>query len=305
MSRRSLRQALSRVHSRRLFLESLEPRQMLASVPVALPDPLYSTALNTDLVISTTGTGIVNNDFDADGNSLSASVVASPANGSLISFNANGTFTYRPNTSFTGIDTFTYKVSDGTNDSNIATVTVAVGGNFGPRTNLDESPQNAMLMTGALTLTQPLTLGHQLVYRSDTVNPYPLVVLETSLLASSSVPDSIDARLTFNGVQESTVSYTNTGLSAGDPLRFVLKADGSSLSTGYYDWSITLTAWISGTGYTRTYTGSQAVVNRTSSEYGKGWWMDGLDQLYASGAGVLLVKGSGDTLWFKSDGAGG
>ena len=278
---------------------------MLTSVPVAMPDPLYGTAVNTDLVISTTPAGIVNNDFDADGNSLSASVVANPANGSLISFNSNGTFTYRPNTSFTGIDTFTYKVSDGANDSNIATVSIAVGGNFGPRTNLDESPQNGMLLNGALTLSHPLTLGHELVYRSDTVDPHPNVVLETSLLSSSNVPDSIDARLTFNGVQESTVSYDNTDLSAGDDLRFVLQANASTLATGYYDWSIELKSWFGGNSFTRTYAGSQAVVNRSASEYGKGWWVAGLDQIYASGTGALLVKGNGDTLWFKSDGAGG
>lgn len=304
MNRTNRRKCANR-KSRRLFLESLEPRQMLTSVPVAMHDPLYSTAVNTDLVISTTSTGIVNNDFDADGNSLSASVVANPANGSLQSFNSNGTFTYRPNNGFSGIDTFTYKVSDGTNDSNVATVSIAVGGNFGPRTNLDESPQNAMLMTGAMTLSQPLTLGHELVYRSDTVDPYPIVVLETSLLSSSSVPDSIDARLTFNGVQESTVSYTNTGLAAGDALRFVLIANASSLATGYYNWSIELKAWFGANSYTRTYTGSQAVVNRSSSEYGKGWWMAGLDQLYANSSGALLVQGNGDTLYFKSDGSGG
>lgn len=173
---------------------------MLASVPVALNDPIYSTALNTDLVISTIAAGVANNDFDADGNSLTASVVANPANGSLVSFNSNGTFTYRPTTSFTGIDTFTYKVNDGANDSNVATVTVVVGGNFGPRTNLDDVALGGTLQTGGLALAQPLTLGHQLVYRSDTVNPRPVVVLETSLLSSSAVPDSLDARLTFNGV---------------------------------------------------------------------------------------------------------
>jgi len=57
---------------RRLFLESFETRQMLTSVLVALHDPLYSTAVNTDLVISSTSSGIVNNDCDADGNLTAA-----------------------------------------------------------------------------------------------------------------------------------------------------------------------------------------------------------------------------------------
>ena len=138
------------------------------------------------------------------------------------------------------------------------TVSIAVGGNFGVRTNQDDLPANGMLMTGGLTITQPLTLGHQLVYRSDTVNPRPVVVVETSLLSTSSVPDSIDAQLTFGGVVGSTVSYTTSGLSAGEALRFALQVDGSSLATGWYSYTLTLTAWFGGNSYSRAYTGSQA-----------------------------------------------
>jgi len=296
--------------NRRLFLEQLEQRNLLTSIPVALADPLYATPVNTDLVISAVASGVLNNDFDADADSLTASTVTNPSNGSLVSFSSNGTFTYRPNTSFVGLDSFTYKANDGSSDSNIVTVSIAVGGNFGVRTNQDDLPQGAtqgspMLQTGGLTLTQPLTLGHQLVYRSDTVNPRPVVVVETSLLATSAVPDSIDAQLTFGGVVGSTVSYTNTGLSAGEALRFALQVDGSSLSTGWYDYTFTLTAHFGGSSYTRAYTGSQAVVNRTTSEFGKGWWVDGLDQLVISGSNALLIRGNGDALYFKGDGSGG
>jgi hypothetical protein len=79
----------------------------------------------------------------------------------------------------------------------VTTVTIAVAGNFGPQTNLDAIPQGGLLMTGGLTLTQPLTLGQQLVYRSETVDPHPVVVLETSLVAGSSVPDSIASHRVF------------------------------------------------------------------------------------------------------------
>ena len=87
--------------------ESLERRDLLASVPLAFDDPRYTTATNTDLVISTTAAGIVSNDVDVDSSSLSASIVDNPAHGSLLSFNSNGTFTYRPNTGFSGFDSFT------------------------------------------------------------------------------------------------------------------------------------------------------------------------------------------------------
>lgn len=288
--------------SRRVFFETLERRDLLAVFPVANNDPLYTTALNTQL---TSSTAVVANDFEADSHSITAAVVANPANGTLNSFNTStGQFTYTPTNGFTGIDTFTYKVSNGTNDSNVATVSIAVGGVFGPRTNLDDQPLGSPLYTGANTLVQDLSLGERLIYRSDTVSLKPVIVVETSLKSGATVPNSIDAILTFNGTGQGTVSYTNTGLAAGDTLRFALQADATSLATGYYAWSMTVTANYTGSTSSTTYSGYHAVVNRTGSEFGKGWWLDGLDRLVTSGSGALLVRGNGDTLWFLDTGSG-
>ena len=299
----SRRKSLARKLARKMFFEQLERREVMTAVPVGLND-YYDTPLNTNLVISTTTAGVLNNDFDAEAAALTASVVTNPANGTLSTFNSNGTLTYVPNTGFSGIDTFTYKANDGSLDSNLTTVTIAVGGNFGPRTNLDERIQGNMLHTGALTIEQPLSMGHQLIYRSDS-DPRPVVIVETSLVSGSTVPNTIDAVLTFGGIGGSTVSYNTTGLAAGDKLRFVLQLDASSLSTGMYDWTVQLTANFTGSSVSRSYTGKQAIVNRNSSEYGRNWWLESHDQLVTSAAGALLVKGNGDTLWFASDGGTG
>jgi RHS repeat-associated protein len=296
---RKVRQARAST-KRGLLLESLEHRNLLAAVPFAQDDPLYATAMNTDLVISTAGAGLVNNDSDIDGLSLSASVVANPANGTIISFNNDGTFTYRPNTSYVGADEFTYKVNNGTYDSNIATVKLQVGQVFGPRTNQDEIALGGTNFDGGNRLVQPLTLGQSLIYNSNT-EPRPVVAVETSLLAGASVPTSIEAVLTFNGVSGSTVTYSTSGLSAGTPLRFVLQADGSGLATGYYDYTMTITAKYGGGDVVQTFTGSQAVVNRNASEFGRGWWYAGLDELVVNGSGALWVKSNGDALWFKNN----
>ncbi|MFM7071034.1 MAG: Calx-beta domain-containing protein, partial [Planctomycetota bacterium] len=69
--------------------------------------------------------GVLANDTDPERQPLAATLVAAPANGRL-TFNANGTFTYTPNANFFGFDTFTYRVSDGTNVSPPATVTLDV-----------------------------------------------------------------------------------------------------------------------------------------------------------------------------------
>ncbi|BAY22680.1 hypothetical protein NIES2100_24430 [Calothrix sp. NIES-2100] len=85
--------------------------------------------------------GVLTNDTDIDKTALKAILVSGPKNGSLI-FNADGSFTYTPNTGFKGIDTFSYKANDAMSttgyayaDSNIATVTLNVG-NEGPTITL-------------------------------------------------------------------------------------------------------------------------------------------------------------------------
>jgi len=52
-------------------------------------------------------------------------VVAAPAHGAVV-VNANGTFTYTPQANYFGADSFTYKLSDGTLDSNVSTVSLSI-----------------------------------------------------------------------------------------------------------------------------------------------------------------------------------
>ena len=100
----------------------------MAAIPVARDDAAFYTNVGTDLVVTTSSSpaALLANDFDIDGGTLTPSVVSNPTSGSLISFGSNGTFTYRPNSSFVGVDSFSYKVNDGTSDSNVATVRIAV-----------------------------------------------------------------------------------------------------------------------------------------------------------------------------------
>jgi len=64
------------------------------------------------------------NGTDADGDALSYHKVTDPEHGSL-SINGN-TAIYRPEENYNGSDRFTYKINDGTTDSNIATVSITV-----------------------------------------------------------------------------------------------------------------------------------------------------------------------------------
>jgi YD repeat-containing protein len=301
------RRARRRVRRQRtLQLESLEDRRVLNAMPLAVHDAGYSTPLNTALVVGSSSS-ILNNDWDPEGSSLTASVVTNPANGTLSNFSGSaGTFTYTPNQGFAGIDSFSYKASDGTKDSNVVTVSIAVGDHFGPRTNLEEATRGSLLRSGATTLAAALTPGLELFYNSLTA-PKPIIVLETFLMSSSSVPDEIQARLTFNGTAGTTYSYSTSGLAAGDSLRFALQADATSLATGRYAYTVRLTARFGSTYVDRDYSGFAEVVNRGQSthEFGRGWQLAGLDKLVSATGGMLLVRSTGDALWFADNGSGG
>ena len=52
-------------------------------------------------------------------------MISTTTHGTL-AFNANGSFSYVPSANFHGTDSFTYRVNDGTADSNLATVTITV-----------------------------------------------------------------------------------------------------------------------------------------------------------------------------------
>ncbi|HRN60285.1 MAG TPA: Ig-like domain-containing protein [Chiayiivirga sp.] len=91
----------------------------------AANDDSYAVAQGGTLSVAV-ASGVMVNDSDAEGAPLSAQVATAPSHGSL-ALVANGGFTYTPQASFCGSDSFSYRASDGTRVSMPATVTVAVG----------------------------------------------------------------------------------------------------------------------------------------------------------------------------------
>ncbi|MEO6812040.1 MAG: Ig-like domain-containing protein, partial [Isosphaeraceae bacterium] len=77
--------------------------------PVSLDDS-FSTAKNLPLTIG--GPGVLANDSDPNGDSMTSVLVTNPTNGSLTLY-PNGSFIYSPNLGYQGTDSFTYKANDG------------------------------------------------------------------------------------------------------------------------------------------------------------------------------------------------
>jgi VCBS repeat-containing protein len=68
---------------------------------------------------------LLGNDTDEDGNPLAAYLVSGPASGTL-TLQPDGSFSYTSSALFSGSDSFTYRASDGINDSAATTVTLTV-----------------------------------------------------------------------------------------------------------------------------------------------------------------------------------
>ena len=119
----------------------------LSDAPTA-DDLSVETVMNNLVEIALQG-------HDPDGDELLYQIIDPPANGTFSG--ADTLIEYTPNPDFTGQDSFTYLVNDGTSDSNLATVTItvrdidlAIGGIDLSATDFD--PQT-MTLSGTATVT--------------------------------------------------------------------------------------------------------------------------------------------------------
>jgi hypothetical protein len=117
------------------------------STPTAAPD-LYS--LQTDRALSVAGSnGVLANDTDADGDPLTAVLMAGPSHGTLV-LGRDGSFRYIPNAHFAGIDHFAYRATQGDLDSDAVTVTLVIGAELTP-TSSAAGASNPLTSTASAT----------------------------------------------------------------------------------------------------------------------------------------------------------
>jgi len=90
--------------------------------PVSVDDA-FATRANRTLTVN--APGVLGNDSDADGDTLTVALTRGPGNGQL-TLRPDGGFTYTPRIGFSGVDTFAYRAGDGTGSGNDATVSIFV-----------------------------------------------------------------------------------------------------------------------------------------------------------------------------------
>jgi len=98
-----------------------------AVTPPQALDHAYTTdediSVSGNVLTDDTGDGV---DPDNDGDSLTAVLEIGPSDGTLTTFDSDGSFSYEPDENFNGTDSFTYMANDGYINSATATVTLTV-----------------------------------------------------------------------------------------------------------------------------------------------------------------------------------
>ena len=152
--------------------------------PTALDDT-YSTPEDIPLVVG--APGVLGNDVDPDGDTLTVQSHTNPTHGS-VTVNPDGSLTYTPNPNYVGTDTFTYTITDGNGGTDTATITITISAVNDNPIALDDS--------GATPEDTPITIT---VLANDTdVDGDPLLV--------ESVTDPTNGTATING--DNTITYT-------------------------------------------------------------------------------------------------
>jgi RHS repeat-associated protein len=146
-----------------------------------------------------------------------------------------------------------------------------------------------------------------LVYNSDSVTGAPVLQVAMQAPNNAALPSSLQAQLTWNGVQQSAVTF-NVPSAAGPGSVLVLGLQVPAVSsTGRDGWSVTVTP-SGGSGMTTS--GSTFVVLQTGSSFGSGWTLSNMDQLVSIAAdsygpaGMLRAYGTGEWRFYASAGGG-
>ena len=244
------------------FLLTVNP---VNDAPVAEAQSV-SLSWNTSIDLTLTGT-------DVEDSPLTYSIVDDPAHGGLTGSGANQTYT--PTTGYSGPDSFTFKVNDGTVDSLPATVSInvtahTISGDAGVAGatlsyTIDSTPKTATADGAGLYSFQVPTDW------SGTVTPSkigyifsPSSMTYANVLADQTAQDYTTTGVTYiisgnAGQPGVTLSYTD-----GTPKTVTADGDGLYSFEVPYNWSGMVTPSLSGYGFrpaTRTYT------NLTSDQF--------------------------------------
>jgi hypothetical protein len=204
----------------------------------------YATNLNTPLNVA--APGVLGNDNSNAGGTMTAVLVSNVNHGTL-GLAADGGFNYTPTSGFSGTDNFTYRAVTSAGNSNIATVSITVGGPSGvvPPTGLYASAIVGNIVT--LRWTPPVgglpSTGYVL---EGGINPgqvlASIVVSSTSPIFTFAAPTgAFYVRIhTLSGASKSVASneiriFVNVPAAPSAPANLLGLVNGSTLGLAWHN----------------------------------------------------------------------
>ena len=181
--------------------------------PLAIDD---SATTNEDTPFSDTMSAT-----DVDSASLTYTVLSGPSHGQLTLATGTGAFTYTPDANFNGSDTFTFRVNDGSANSNIATFSITV-------VAVNDAP---VADPGSVTTNEDTTLTGAVTATDVDGNPL------TYSLVSGPAPAAGTVTVAANGTFVFTPAANFNGSAS-----FTFKASDGSLDSNTATVNITVNA---------------------------------------------------------------
>ncbi len=246
---------------------------ILNSAPTASNDT-YNTPEDTLLTVS--APGVLANDSDLDGDTLSALLVTNVAHGTL-SLATNGAFYYLPATNYNGSDSFSYRVTDSYATSAVATVTLTVTPVNDPPTAVDD---NTFTFKN-VSLTIPVL-----------ANDFDVDGNSLSITGASSTNGTVV-------ISGTNIVYTPALNFVGTSLFSYTISDGSLSDTGLVMVSVMDTSFQLNQAWTTNYAGSA-----NAGDYLQATVLDGQGNVYVTGYAKESASGNYDYVTLKYNSSG-
>ena len=147
-----------------------------------------------------------------------------------------------------------------------------------------------LFVTHAMPTYRTMSRNRQLTlfYNSAAAAPRPTVAVWVSNASGTQPPSAVRARLTINGVVRDSATYNSW--SAGATRQIVL-AWVTDTTSGLYPFTLTVRNIYPFGSYETSVSDTLIVVNRAHSEFGAGWWVDGVEQIISQPGNRMLWLG--------------
>lgn len=186
--------------------------------PTAMDDMFMATE-DTPLVIA--APGVLVNDDDVDGETITAVLDSGPSNASTFILNADGSFSYTPAMDFNGVDSFTYHATDGDADSAVVTVTISVGAvNDGPNA-VDDT-----FMTGEDAVLNEPAPGVLMNDTDPENDPLTVTAFDATSTQGASVNVNADGSFSYDPTGAAALQALDDGEMVDDTFTYTID-DGS------------------------------------------------------------------------------